>query len=142
MKEWSQLSKSNNKYDLHPVKETDLTHWEATIPGPTDSPYHDHNFCLQIDIPDNYPISPPAATFKSFTLPHANVKWETGEICLDTLKDHWSPIFNLTYIVESIVRLLSEPNGESPLNIELGILLREGDICGYNNLVQYWLDYK
>lgn len=53
----------------------------------------------------------------------------------------WSPLFILQYVVECCLRLLSEPNGESPLNAELGILLRVGDSSDYNELLDYYLNY-
>ena len=77
--------------------------------------------------------------FPKDAMPHVNVNYETGEICLDILKGEWSPVYNLLYTVQSIERLLSEPNADSPLNLELGILMREGDKTAYDGLVRYYL---
>lgn len=40
--------------------------------------------------------------------------------------------------LESVVRLLGEPGVDSPLNVEMGALLRQGDMIGARALVGYW----
>lgn len=143
LKEWNQLNKSdnNNIYHLAPSNDQDFTHWQCTLNGPTNSIYKGYTFNLTIDIPQDYPMSPPQVHFNPYSMPHANVDWQTGLVCLDVLKQMWSPIFNLQYVVECCVRLLNEPNGDSPLNLELGILLRLGDFNGYNQLIDYYLNH-
>lgn len=64
--------------------------------------------------------------------------WNTGEICLDILKDNWRPVIGIKGAVESVVRLLSEPGVDSPLGIEVAALLRQGDSIGARGLVGYW----
>ena len=39
-----------------------------------------------------------------------------GGICLDILKDKWSPLYDVRTILLSIQSLLGEPNNASPLN--------------------------
>lgn len=39
--------------------EEDLTMLEGEVIGPPDTPYHGGRFQLQIEIPDQYPFSPP-----------------------------------------------------------------------------------
>ncbi|CAL9732463.1 ubiquitin-conjugating enzyme E2-21 kDa [Monosporozyma unispora] len=141
LKEWKQLIKSGNKYNITPITDEDLTHWQCILQGPNKSLYQGFNFTLKILIPIDYPMSPPQVKFIPNTMPHPNVDWNTGVLCLDVLKNMWSPIFNLQYIVECVIRLLNEPNGDSPLNLELGTLLRLGDHSGYNGLIKYYLHH-
>jgi ubiquitin-conjugating enzyme E2 C len=55
----------------------------------------------------------------TFTTPcwHPNVD-EHGNICLDILKDKWSAAFSVTTILQSLRSLLSDPNNDSPLNVQ------------------------
>ncbi|SMN18089.1 similar to Saccharomyces cerevisiae YGR133W PEX4 Peroxisomal ubiquitin conjugating enzyme required for peroxisomal matrix protein import and peroxisome biogenesis [Maudiozyma saulgeensis] len=124
---------------LLPQTPDDLTSWIAILVGPKDTPFEGHDFKLFITVPESYPSSPPQLKFEPNHVPHVNVDYKTGEICLDILKGEWSPVYNLLYTVQSIQRLLKEPNADSPLNLELGILMREGDEAAYNGLVKYYL---
>ena len=68
---------------------------------------------------------------------------QTGEICLDLLKDKWSAAYTIEKTLESIWGMLVEWAGEgvdSPLNVDLAALLRSGDLVGARGLVRYWTE--
>jgi len=88
-------------------------------------------------VPPTYPNQPPDIRFVNKVC-HPNVGWNTGEICLDVLKDNWRPVIGIKGAVESVVRLLAEPGVDSPLGIEVAALLRQGDSIGARGLVGYW----
>jgi peroxin-4 len=92
---------------------------------------------VNISIPPNYPNSPPTITFVT-KICHPNVKWETGEICLDVLKENWTPVLGVVGALESVGRLLGEPGVDSPLGVEVASLLRDGDTIGARGLVGFW----
>ena len=69
---------------------------------------------------------------------HPNVALDTGEICLDLLKDKWSPAYTLREVVKAIRLLLAYPETESPLNVDVAALLRNGDSIGTRRLVELW----
>ena len=94
-------------------------------------------FSLSISIPEQYPLSPPKITFLT-PIVHPNVSFETGEICLDLLKDRWTPTYTIASTLGAIHQLLAYPAVDSPLNLEVANLLREGDEIGAEGLVRYF----
>lgn len=95
----------------------DLLNWSATLIGPEDSPYHGGVFQLSIKFPDNYPYSPPKVRFLT-RIYHPNIN-SHGGICLDTLKDAWTPALTISKVLLSIGVLMSEPNPDDPLMPEI-----------------------
>lgn len=69
---------------------------------------------------------------------HVTNDHQTGEICLDLLKDAWSPAYTLKTTIEAIHHMLGNPGVDSPLNIEVAALLRGGDAIGAEGLVRFW----
>lgn len=102
----------------NPIDDNDLYNWQATLKGPAESPYEDGLFELKINFPTDYPFKPPKVEFVT-KIYHPNVNRETGAICLDILKDSWSPKITLNQIFMGISSLLSEPNTEHFLESEI-----------------------
>jgi len=59
-------------------------------------------------------------------------------VCLDLLKENWTPIVGIARCVEAIRMLLVEPGTDSPLNVEVAALIRGGDGVGARGLVGFW----
>jgi ubiquitin-conjugating enzyme E2 D len=95
----------------------DLFHWQATIMGPDDSPYSGGVFFLDIHFPADYPFKPPKVSFTT-RIYHCNIN-SNGGICLDILKDQWSPALTISKVLLSICSLLTDPNPEDPLVPEI-----------------------
>jgi ubiquitin-conjugating enzyme E2 C len=91
-----------------PVDPSDMLKWRATITGPDDTPYAKLNFKLSLVFPTNYPFSPPVVLFRT-PIYHPNFDF-SGRICLDILKDKWTPSYNVQTILLSLQSLLGEPN--------------------------------
>ena len=102
------------------IDECNLQQWRAIIEGPEGSPYEGGNFELSLRIPDDYPNSPPKATFVTRIF-HPNV-FTNGNICLDTLQNNWSPAMDLSQLCLSIQSLLTDPNPNDPANGKAGDL--------------------
>lgn len=103
-----------------PVNE-DLFHWSATIMGPEDSPYSGGVFFLDIHFPADYPFKPPKIQFTT-RIYHCNIN-KNGSICLDILKDNWSPALTISKVLLSISSLLTDPNPNDPLVPDIATLL-------------------
>jgi ubiquitin-conjugating enzyme E2 D/E len=102
---------------------------------PAGSPYAGGVFFLDIHFPHDYPFKPPKVrginflqqhaarwqqrqTLTSFTalqvtfrtrIYHCNIN-SSGSICLDILKDQWSPALTVSKVLLSICSLLTDPN--------------------------------
>ena len=96
-----------------------LFHWAAQIYGPSDTPYEGGIFNLDILFPSEYPFKPPKINFTNKVY-HPNIN-EVGSICLDILKDNWSPALTLEQILISICSLLNDPNPDDPLSPDIAI---------------------
>ncbi|KAI7978942.1 Ubiquitin-conjugating enzyme E2 10 [Camellia lanceoleosa] len=80
--------------------------------GPPDSPYAGV-FLVTIHFPPDYPFKPPKD--KGFP-PNIN---SNGSICLDILKEQWSPALTISKVLLSICSLLTDPNPDDPLVPEI-----------------------
>ena len=94
-----------------------LFHWTAQIYGPTETPYAGGIFKLDILFPSEYPFKPPKINFTNKVY-HPNIN-DVGSICLDILKDNWSPALTLEQILISICSLLNDPNPDDPLSPDI-----------------------
>ena len=101
----------------------DLFHWSATIMGPDDSPYSGGLFFLDIHFPADYPFKPPKVTFTT-RIYHCNIN-SNGGICLDILKEQWSPALTISKVLLSICSLLTDANPDDPLVPDIADLLRK-----------------
>ena len=104
-------------------REEDLFHWAATIMGPDDSPYAGGVFYLDVKFPKEYPFEPPKVTFRT-RIYHPNIN-SRGGICVDILKDQWTPALTISKVLVSISSLMTEPNPDDPLVGEIADLYVE-----------------
>ena len=91
-----------------------LRYFAVSVEGPSDSPYERGVFQLELFLPSDYPMAPPKVRFLT-KIYHPNVD-KLGRICLDILKDKWSPALQIRTVLLSIQALLSAPNPDDPLD--------------------------
>ncbi|KAG1883689.1 ubiquitin-conjugating enzyme/RWD-like protein [Suillus subluteus] len=90
-----------------------LFRWAGTIPGPQGSPYEGGVFNINIQLANDYPFSAPKVTFVT-RIYHMNIS-DKGNICIDILKQNWSPALSLFKVMLSLSSLLTDPNPQDPL---------------------------
>ena len=100
--------------------EKDMFKWEAIICGPEDTEWEGGIFKLQMTFTDAYPNKPPEVKFVTDIF-HPNV-YKDGKICLDILKEQWSPVYDVQSILISIQQLMTDPNNKSPANNEASLM--------------------
>ena len=88
-------------------------HMVGSITGPPDTPYAGGKFEVDITIPNEYPFSPPKMKFITKVY-HPNVSSVTGAICLDILKDQWSPALTMKTALISLQALMCAPEPDDP----------------------------
>ncbi len=134
-KELSELAKDPPANCSAGPIDDDMYHWQATIVGPSDSPYQGGLFFLNIHFPIDYPFKPPKVTFIT-KIYHPNIN-SNGGICLDILKDQWSPALTISKVLLSISSLLTDPNPDDPLVPDIANLFKT-DRNKYNNNAKEW----
>lgn len=154
-----ELQQSNNLPEsvvfLKPISDFDLYEWKAIIhPSQNlNSFYKNGYFELFIKIPESYPLEPPKISFilnnnnkskNNFKIcrliPHCNVDFKTGEICIDILKsENWSPAWTLQSALLAILVLLDNQEPDSPLNVDMANLFRINDKIAINSLINYYI---
>jgi len=113
----------------------DMFHWQATIMGPDESPYAGGVFFLDIHFPADYPFKPPKVHFTT-RIYHCNIN-SNGGICLDILKDQWSPALTISKVLLSICSLLTDPNPDDPLVPDIAQLLKT-DRARHDSTAREW----
>jgi ubiquitin-conjugating enzyme E2 N len=90
-----------------------LRYFTVTLEGPAQTPYEGGVFKLELFLPDGYPMVAPKVRFLT-RIYHPNID-KVGRICLDVLKDKWSPALQIRHVLLSIMALMSTPAPDDPL---------------------------
>lgn len=118
LNEYNEIKKeTSDVFKLVEINEDNFKEWKIILFGPQDTVYENGKFHITINFPNDYPYNPPLVLFKT-KIYHPNIN-ENGNICIDILKEEWSPILTINKILYSLSSLLSEPNPNDPLVEEI-----------------------
>lgn len=92
---------------------SDLFHFDILI-RPTEGYYKLGSFLFHVDISDDFPIDPPRIKCMQ-KIYHPNIDLE-GNVCLNILREDWSPVLSLNSVLLGLNFLFLEPNPNDPLN--------------------------
>lgn len=139
MKEIQDIEKDTlSQTSVQMVAPSDLMHLKGTFRGPPDTPYAGGKFTVDIHISSDYPFRAPKMKFDTKVY-HPNISSQTGAICLDILKDQWSPILTIKSALISVQSLLECPEPSDPQDAEVAKHFLS-DREGFNNTARYWTE--
>ena len=134
-KELKLISQNTTENFSAGLKDDNIFEWQATIMGPTGTPYQNGIFKLRLLFTNDYPFKPPKINFIT-KIYHPNINSQ-GVICLDILKNNWSPALTISKILLSICSLLSDPNPNDPLEIDIANLYKT-NLDEYSKIAKEW----
>ena len=110
-------------------------HVFVKLRGPKDTPYENGIFDVEILLPEDYPMSPPKVLFITKIF-HPNID-KLGRVCLDVLKDKWTPALQIRSVLLSVMVLMGNPDPEDFLDIEAAEMWKK-DVAGANKKAKEW----
>ncbi|XP_047094764.1 ubiquitin-conjugating enzyme E2 36-like isoform X2 [Lolium rigidum] len=85
--------------------EENMRYFNVMVLGPAQSPYEGGVFKLELFLPEEYPMAAPKVRFLT-KIYHPNID-KLGRICLDILKDKWSPALQIRTVLLRLPLLTS-----------------------------------
>lgn len=119
------------------VKHTSSRALEVILEGPVETSYHGGSFLVKITIPEEYPFRSPSIGFDTKIF-HPNIDENSGSVCLDVLNQVWSPLYDISNVVEFFLpQLLTYPNPNDPLNNFAALLYRNDKVKFQKKVHEY-----
>uniref|UniRef100_A0A6U3U0C1 Uncharacterized protein n=1 Tax=Skeletonema marinoi TaxID=267567 RepID=A0A6U3U0C1_9STRA len=113
-------------------------HLIGTIQGPSGTPYENGVFDVDILIDGEYPFVPPKMKFIT-KIWHPNVSSATGAICLDILKDQWTPALTIKTAMMSLQALLCSPEPNDPQDAQVAKMYLENK-PEFDRTAKFWVE--
>jgi len=120
------------------IDEANLLHWKGQIKGPVGTPYEGGMFHIDIQLPSDYPFVPPKMKYDT-KIWHPNISSESGAICLDILKNEWSPALTVRTALISLQALMSSPEPDDPQDAVVAKQYKE-NYEEYCSTAKFWTE--
>lgn len=118
------------------IDENDYYNWSVCFTGPEDTIYEGGFFKAILKFPKDFPQNPPEMRFVT-EMWHPNI-YPDGRVCISILhnpgvdrfneqekaEERWRPVLGVEQILISVISMLSDPNCDSPANIDAGVMMR------------------
>jgi len=91
--------------------------------NPKEGTYQGGKFKFTVDVPPTYPFDPPKVVCNTLVY-HPNIDWE-GHVCLNILRQDWTPVLSVSAVIFGLFHLFLEPNPADPLNKDAANLMIE-----------------
>ena len=119
------------------IDENDIYKWTVCFTGPEDTIYEGGFFKAILTFPEDFPQNPPEMKFIT-QMWHPNI-YKDGKVCISILhppgvdnmnelekaEERWRPVLGVEQILVSVISMLSEPNCDSPANIDASVMFRD-----------------
>ncbi|KAK8792334.1 hypothetical protein WA158_001869 [Blastocystis sp. Blastoise] len=122
-------------YELRDVNLNDPFHFIVVI-KPDMGLYKGGIYCFSFTSNDQFPYEPPKVICQTQIL-HPNISFK-GNVCLDIIRERWTPAISLENIAVGLRILLEEPVADDALNIYVKDIM-ERDIHEYETMVEHSL---
>jgi len=133
-----ELQKNSDGFSVGLVDDSDLYKWQIIVEGPNDTPYQGGYFQATLNFPPEFPSKPPEMRFTTPGFWHPNV-YKDGKVCIsilheakedqfnqqESIDEKWRPILSIEAVIISVMSMLSEPNFESPANIDASVMWKK-----------------
>jgi len=130
------------------VDDSDIYEWKVMVEGPQSTLFEGGLFPCTLSFPKEYPNKPPVMKFLSKGFWHPNV-YPDGRVCVSILheakedahnqqelmSEKWRPILGVEAVLVSVLSLLSDPNFDSPANVDASVQMRS-DPTGYKKRIR------
>ena len=138
-KEFQELQKNKKDASVQVrLVDGNIRHWKGRIKGPIDTCYQGGTFDVDIIIPEDYPFKPPKMKFDT-KIWHPNISSQTGAICLDILKNEWTPALTIRTALISLQALMCEPVPDDPQDAVVAKQYME-NINLFNQTAKHWVE--
>ena len=105
------------------IKKDELKKFEVEYTPDKSSFWYGGKYLFTFDYPDDYPDKPPKVLCKT-KIYHPNIDYN-GNVCLNMLKEDWTPIFNVNAVIAGVYYLFVVPNPNDPLNHDVAKIMRD-----------------